>query len=236
MPRLDGIAHWMQILDHTLWLMVSAGIKPIDIQRAISQLLVKHRRTPVMRMPSPEVLEYARVLTHWRNQAGFIDARGKPLTLPLKDTKTSFKHLVREALPGADANDVLTVLQRHQLIAVTIDGNVSLLSKEFLPQTTERAQFFAYTLAALEGILLTCTTNLTAKKPADNLGCLQRTAFAERFDLRYLRQYDIFLRKQAAQFLIEQDAWLKRHERKSKSRRKAGIAQVGVGVFGFRAH
>jgi hypothetical protein len=59
-------------------------------------------------------------------------------------------------------------------------------------------------------------------------------ALAERFDLKYLQDYDTFLRDQATAFLLKQDAWLKRREVKSTSK-GAAVAHVGVGIFGFRA-
>jgi hypothetical protein len=232
--RLDGVAHWPKSLDRLIWLLLRAGIEPKEIVDATARTLKARRRTPVLAMPAVEVLEYVRVLTFWRNEPQFLDANGRPLPLVAGGKPVSFKTLVRKALPRADARDVFTVLQRHRLVSRARNGRITMLGDAFLPRTAERAQFFAYTLAAIEGIIDTCYINLTARKPAHSVGLLQRTAVAERFDLKHLPAYDSFLRKQAGAFLLKQDAWLKRHEVQPTTR-SSRAANVGVGIFGFRA-
>jgi hypothetical protein len=130
---------------------------------------------------------------------------------------------------------VFDVLRHHRLISVDQNRRVKLRAIAFLPRNAQRAHFVAFTFRALEGIIDTCHRNLTLKDPAHNVAHMQRVAMAERFDLKYLKDYDRFLRDQATDFLLKQDAWLKRHEVQRNSSQKARVAHVGVGVFGFRA-
>lgn len=233
--RLDGVQDWDKTLDHTLWLFLRAGVTPEDITRRTAQILRKRRATRALKIPPPDVLEYTRVLTYWRFEPDCLDAKGSPRPLPLKGRSGSFQSLVKRALPDADASDVLAVLQRHRIVGVSKANKVSLLSGAFIPRTAHQAQFVAYSLAGLNGIVGTLVTNLTARHPDDSLGCVQRMAFSERFDERYLPDYDEFTREETASFLEKQDAWLKRHEAKPGKGKKARLAHVGIGVFGFRA-
>jgi hypothetical protein len=143
--------------------------------------------------------------------------------------------LVRQALPSADASLVIVTLSRHGLVGRTRDGRVRMRATAFLPRGGERAQFLAYTLSALEGIIDTCYSNLTTRDRQKQIGQLQRVVFAERFDMRRLPEYDAFLRDSAAAFLVKHDAWLKRREIKQTTGPKARVGYVGVGIFGFKA-
>lgn len=232
--RLNGVETWRQTLDRLIWMLLRAGVDPREITSDTARILKAHHGLRTLRIPPPEVLEYARVLTYWRNEPQFLDEQGTPRSLPLTGGASSFRALLRKALPGVSRDDVLAVLRRHQLVSVDRNQRVTLRASSFVPRNEQRAQFFAYTLSAVEGIIDTCHRNLTARKPADSIGRLQRVASAERFDLRFIRDYDAFLRDQATDFLLRQDAWLKRHEAKSP-RAGTRMAQVGVGIFGFRA-
>ena len=234
--RLNGVEHWQRTLERLLWMLLRAGIDPRQITLKTGQIVKAHRNIRTLRIPPPEVLEYARVLTYWRNEPQFLDEQGVPRSLPLTGGASSFRTLLRKALPGSVVEDVLRVLRRHQLITVGSNGRVTLRASAFLPRNERRAQFLAYTLSAIEGIVDTCHRNLTARESADSIGRLQRVASAERFDVRFIKDYDLFLRDQGNDFLLKQDAWLKRHEVKSRSAGKMRVAQVGVGVFGFRTH
>lgn len=233
--RMDGVAHWRKTLDRLIWILLRAGIDPDEIVDSTVRVVKARRSTPALAMPPPEVLEYARVLTFWRNEPQFLDAAGQPLVLAAIGKPPTFKSLVQMALTRADAQDVLTVLRHHRLVSERRDGRITLLGRALLPRTAQRAQFVAYALAAIEGLVDTCYTNLNARDPAQSLGLLQRIAVAERFDPSYLRQYDSFMRAQAEAFLLKQDEWLQRREIHAPTKRKTRAVHVGVGVYGFRA-
>lgn len=233
--RLDGVAHWNLTLDRLLWILLRAGIDAKAITSSVEESLTRHRRTHPLKLPTPEVREYGRVLTFWRTEPDFLDERGIPRALPLSRGPASFRALVRRALPECQPRHVLKVLRQHKLVSLGRGARVTLQAIEFLPKTAAREYFVASTLTALEGIIDTCHRNLIAKNPTRGIVRLQRVANAERFDLKYLKDYDLFLREQATDFLLKQDAWLKRHEAQSPRNREALVAHVGVGVFGFRA-
>jgi hypothetical protein len=110
-----------------------------------------------------------------------------------------------------------------------------LLADTFLPNGQEQAQFLAYTLSALEGIIDTCHANLTTRDSKKQLGQIQRLVIAERFDMGRIAEYDAFARKSAHAMLAKHDAWLKRREINGPVHGKGRVGYVGVGIFGFKA-
>jgi hypothetical protein len=227
----DGVAHWQRTLDQLIWMLMRAGIDTGEIAMSMEESLHRHRDTRALTLPTPEVLEYGRVLTFWRTEPEFLDEQGTPRSLPVAGRAASFNALVRKARPGSNAQHVLRVLRQHDLIAIGRNRSVTLRALGFLPRNAQRAHFVAITLSTLEGIIDTCHGNLTVKNPARHVGHMQRVAMAERFDLKYLEDDDRFLRDQATDFLLKQDEWLKRHEVTSGTAR---VVQGGMGVFGFR--
>ncbi len=230
--RIDGARHWPRTLDQLVWLLLRAGVTTDQLTRALSASLRRHRKTRALVMPTPEVMEYGRVLTYWQHEPAYLDERGCPRSLSLTGRSASFASLVRQSVPKAQASEVLAVLSRHGLVSIARTGRVRLLAAAFLPRRKQRAQFIAYTLSSLEAIIDTCHTNLTTRDPKNLI--TQRTAVAERFDMTRLPEYNAFLQDSAAAFLVKHDAWLKRREIKHTSGPRSRIGYVGVGIFGFK--
>ena len=230
--RIDGARHWPRTLDQLVWLLLRAGVTTDQLTQALSASLRRHRKTRALAMPSPQVMEYGRVLTYWQHEPAYLDERGSPRSLSLTGRSASFASLVRQSVPKAHASEVLAVLSRHGLVSIARTGRVRLLAAAFLPRRKQRAQFIAYTLSSLEAIIDTCYTNLTTRDPKNLI--TQRTAVAERFDMTRLPEYNAFLQDSAAAFLVKHDAWLKRREIKHTTGPRSRIGYVGVGIFGFK--
>ncbi len=233
--RLDGARNWPKTLDHFVWLLMRAGVKPAQITKAIGESLHRHRHTQALVVPSAEVLEYARVITAWLTDPIYLDEHGNTLTLPITGTRLSFSSLVRKALSRADTSDVLKVLSRYGIVRPIPGRRVQLLADAFLPKRKEQAQILGYTLSALEGIIDTCYANLSTRDPKKQLGQLQRIVTAERFDMSRIAEYDAYTRKSAHAMLAKHDAWLKRREINGPIRGKGRVGCVGIGIFGFKA-
>jgi hypothetical protein len=233
--RLDGAHNWPKTLDHFVWFLMRAGVKPAQITKTVGESLHRHRHTQALVVPSAQVLEYPRVITEWLTDPIYLDEHGNTLALPITGTRPSFRSLVRKSLPRADTGDVLKVLSRYGIVRRIPSRRVQLLADAFLPKGGEQAQFLAHTLSALEGIIDTCHANLTTRDPKKQLGQLQRIVTAERFDMSRIAEYDAFTRKSAHAMLAKHDAWLKRREVSGPIRGKGRVGCVGVGIFGFKA-
>ena len=91
--RIDGARHWPKTLDQFVWLLLRAGITPDQLTQAVSASLRKHRKTRGLTMPSPEVLEYGRVLTYWQHEPAYLDEHGRARSLSLTGRSPSFAAL-----------------------------------------------------------------------------------------------------------------------------------------------
>jgi Family of unknown function (DUF6502) len=232
--RIDGARNWPKTLDHFVWFLLRAGVKPEQIAKSMGDSVHRHRYTKALAVPRPQVLEYSRVITEWMRDPLYLDGYGNTLTLPVSGARLSFRSLVRKALPHEDAEEVLRVLSRHEIVRRVPTRRVQLLADTFLPNGQEQAQFLAYTLSALEGIIDTCHANLTNHDPKKP-GQVQRLVIAERFDMSRIAEYDTYARKSAHAMLAKHDAWLKRREINGPIRGKGRVGYVGVGIFGFKA-
>ena len=228
---IDGARHWPRTLDQFIWLLLRAGITREQLTKVLSASLHKHRKTRALAMPSPQVLEYGRVLTFWQHEPAYLDERGRPRPLDLTGRGASFASLVRQSVPHAQPAEVMAVLSHNGLVSTARNGQVRLLAAEFLPRRKQRAQIIAYTLSSLEGFIGTCHFNLTTRDRKQHI--TQRTAVASRFDMAHMPEYRAFLRDSAAAFLVKHDAWLKRREIRTPGA-QGRTGHVGVGIFGFK--
>jgi hypothetical protein len=233
--RIDGARNWPKTLDHFVWFLLRAGVKPEQVTKTLANSVNRHRYTQALVVPRPQVLEYSRVITEWMTDPAYLDAYGNTMALHVTGTRRSFRSLVRKALPHEEAGDVLKVLSRHGIVRRIPSRRVQLLADTFLPTGQEQAQFLAYTLSALEGIIDTCHANLTTRDAKKQLGQIQRLVIAERFDMSRIAEYDAYARKSAHAMLAKHDAWLKRREIKAPVRGKGSVGYVGIGIFGFKA-
>ncbi len=232
--RFDGVRDWRRSLDQHFWLLLRGGVTAEELLRATKASVRKHRSVRSLTLPSPEVLEYARILTHWRTTPPFVDENGMPRVLPMAGPGTSFTGLVRQALPEARPQEVLKELSGHGLLTRRRDGSIELRSSMFVMRRQLRSQFLAYSLMSVSGLLDTCHNNLTNNDATRRLGRFQRTVIAERFDRVDLPEFNAFLHERGGKILEEFDGWLKEQEFKKPTRRKRRVGYVGVGIFGFR--
>jgi hypothetical protein len=233
--RIDGARNWPKTLDHFVWFLLRAGVKPEQITKTLATSVNRHRYTQALVVPRPQVLEYSRVITEWMTDPLYLDHYGNTVTLPVTGSRMSFRSLVRKALPHEDPGDVLRVLSRHGIVRRIPSRRVRLLADTFLPNGQEQAQFLAYTLSALEGIIDTCHANLTTRDSRKQLGQVQRLVIAERFDMSRIAEYDAYARRSVHAMLAKHDAWLKRREINDPVPGKGRVGYVGVGIFGFKA-
>ncbi len=231
--RLDGARHWRRTLDRFVTLYLMAGVSPQDIQKAMTATFKRRRHVQQHPVPPVGVLEYSRVLTQWRTDPIFLDAKGAPRQLPMRG-QASFTTLINIALGDAKPSAVLKILRAHHLVTVDRKGHICLQANEFLLKGIEKGHALGYSLSTLEGIVDTTFSNILTPDDESTIGRFHRTVLAERFDQRELGAYDRFLREEGIQFLIRQDQWLKAREPHRPTKRKRTV-YVGCGLFGIRS-
>jgi hypothetical protein len=223
------------MLDHLAWILRRTGVEPEALSDEFANCVKRHRNVESLTVPQPEVLEYARVLTRWVTDPAFVDSGGNPRPLKLKGRRGSFTALVRVAVPEARASDVFDTLQRCGIIEKTLEGRIKAVSTNFFPKKGENdAHVLGYALHGIEAMLASARANLSSDDPGSEWCQFIRMATSERFDLRYLPQYDAFSKASALEELRRNDQWFRRHEVKGKRWKKSQVGCVGMGVFVFR--
>jgi Family of unknown function (DUF6502) len=232
-PRLDRTARWSDLLDHLAWILRRAGVSPEDLSTEFAKCVKRHENLESLSPPTAEVLEYTRVLTRWVTDPTFVDEKGKPRVLALKGPG-SFAALVRHAVPEGKAAHVLQTLERCGMIRRTGEGRIEAVSTCFLPEKGKNdAHILGYALQGIEAMMASVRANLASAEPKSERSQFLRLVLAERFDMKYLRQYDVFSKASASKELAKYDQWFRRHEAKGKKSRKGEVGRVGMGILVF---
>ena len=228
------IGHWQRTLARHVWFLRRAGIASAQIEREVDRSLEECLRLRKLQVPASDERMYARILTHWRHESGYLDAKGRPLALRFEGRSPTFRSLIRAAVPGADASKALAALKCYRLVSHSTHGIIRLLTDGFSLDGVQKGPLLSLTHTALEALTDTFYANLQARQPSDGALRIPRTAYTDYLDRRHLRAYEEFLNESAQAFLVMHEAWLKRHEVKSLDTRRKSLTRVGVGVFAIR--
>src|ERR1700722_19919496 len=175
---MTDIGHWQRTLGRHIWLLRCAGITSVQIEREIAQSLRRCVSAPRFSVSASDEQLYPRILVHWQHECAYLDAQGQPRALRFEGRSPSFRSLVREAAPGADASKALAALKRYRLVSHRTPGLVRLLADGFLPGGVEGGPVLRLAHAALEALTDTCFANLRARQPPDS-SRFQRTAYTD---------------------------------------------------------
>ena len=228
--RLSGIRAWRRMLDRMIWFWLRAGISRDELSEYFERCLQRHRRVSPLPVSTPKDLEFQRILTFWRMEPDYLDEAGRPRSVPIGGEAVSFAGLVTRALPNSSPDRALKHLLKWGLVEILSNNQVALKHSVQLPTGTNQGEILAHTISGFAAMLETSFRNF--RKPyAPRL--FQRMAFAERFDLSKLPEYQAFLQQSAQEFALKHDAWLMQHEIDPNKDPHARAGHVGVGIFGF---
>lgn len=230
---ITNIGHWQRTLGRHIWLLRCAGITSAQIEREIAQSLRRCVSAPKFSVSASDEELYPRILAHWQHECAYLDAQGQPRALRVEGRSPTFRSLVREAAPGADASKALAALKRYRLVSHKAPGLVRLLADSFFLGGIERGPVLRVAHVALEALTDTCFANLRARQPSGS-SRIQRTAYTDYLDRRYLGGYEEFLKESAQAFLSMHETWLKRHEVKNLLDPRRKLSRIGVGLFAIR--
>jgi hypothetical protein len=231
---IQEIRRWRRTLGRHVWLLRRAGVAAEEIEREVTKSLHQCRGLPKLNAtPAPDERVIPRILSHWWHESEYLDSRGQPRALRLDGPMPTFRSLVRAAAPGASVKQVLGGLRRRGLVSCRSNGKVRLVSDASYACRVQQGDLLNTTLALLGALSDTGYANLQASRPGQPLR-LQRSAYTEYLDRRYLQAYKEFLEETAQVFLAMHDSWLKHHEIKDVPRPRWPSARVGVGMFAIR--
>jgi hypothetical protein len=228
------IGHWQGTLARHIWFLRRAGIASAQIEREVARSLEECLGLRKLQVSTSDERMYARILTHWRHESGYLDTKGRPLALRFEGRSPTFRSLIRAAVPGADASKALAALKCYHLVSHSAHGIIRFTADGFFPHGVQRGPLLSLTHTALEALTHTCYANLHARQPPNGASRIQRIVCTDYLYRRHLRAYEEFLNESAQAFLAMHEAWLKRHEVKSLQAPRKLLTRVGVGVFAIR--
>ena len=210
--------------------LARAGCAPQDIGREVQKAC---RTVPMAwrrhsRAELTAIDAAAHVLTLWHSDPEYLDARGKPRALPLREKGSCIKALLRRVNPELRLSNVLShLLQTRTLRRV---GKRSYLPNDrVLSFRGTQEPYHSRLLRALLAMLRTLEHNSIPDRNAPPW--CEMLASNARFPVSARAAFDDRLRRLARQFLFHLDADMHRHER---ARRKGErTVPLGVGVYLF---
>lgn len=106
---------------------VMTGLTRKEVRRIRTNLENGDSRVQVKTTPLTEVLH------HWYSQAAFMDANGKPRTLPFVGDQNSFSNLVKEFGGDIPAGAMRTEMKRVGVVTENDDGSLTLIGRVYRP-------------------------------------------------------------------------------------------------------
>lgn len=210
--------------------LARAGCEPQDIgrevQKACRTVPLSWRRHSRAELPAIDAAAHA--LTIWHSDPEYLDARGKPRTLPLREKDLSVEALLRRVDPELRLSSVLPHLMRTRAIK-------RVGKRFFLPN--DRALSFRgfgdpYHSRGVRGLLAMLRTLEHNSGPGRKVpGWFEMFALNAQFPVSARAAFDDRLRRQARQFLFHLDADMHRHERTRKKGERT--VPLGVGIYLF---
>lgn len=216
---LEAVGRFVRIL-------ARCGATPPDIVRAVRAAA---RRIPARwALPARAVRGEiddgaAHVLTVWFSELNYLDAAGRPLSLPLKGASRSFATLVRSVDSSLDPRDVLEYLLGQ--------GAIRRQGQRFVPRgrtlqfrTSLSPEGLRHTLRSLTNMLRTLEYNVQPKRITQYY--FEYTAENPRFPARAREELDDRVKRLGTEVLSRLDAYMRRRE----VTRRPGEPTIRVGI------
>jgi len=218
-----GVAR--EFLERLARVLVRSGHSPRELRREF-QRICDELKEP-RRQWDPAELNYLADLPHviacWHADPQYLDSRGAPLPLPLKDKGPCLLALIERALPQVDAASAAKSLVR--LKAVHRHKGRYLPTERYFLLTKEGG--FVHALTALLGMLRTVERNLSGPR---GTAILQRCAFNPSFPVRALPTFHAHAKAVAGEFIWGMDGDMRRAQEADP---RGPRTRLGVGVYVF---
>jgi hypothetical protein len=169
------------------------------------------------------------VLSAWHLDPEFLDAKGRPLALPIDGPGASFAALVRRCGGGdVRSSTLLRELRSAGAVAERADGKLEAILRNYIPQSMDE-QLIRLWGSVIADIAATYLHNLT--RTGRTPSRFERAAVNERIAKTALPEFRKFLDAEGQAFLERVDAWLTAHEVKEEAGARSQVIRLGAGTY-----
>lgn len=171
----------------------------------------------------------ARLISTWCNQAGYLDEKGEPLSLPF-DGDVSFSSLVGDVGGDLTPRAVLDELREAGIVNVDAARRVHLLNKAYVPNRDE-TQIMKILGTDVGDLAETISYNLN--KPADQTRFQLKVSY-DNLPQECLENLHRMVSERGHEVLFEFDRWLRQQDRDANPQvQGTGRVRAGVGIYYF---
>ena len=172
----------------------------------------------------------ARVIAAWRRDRNFLDAEGKPTPLPMAGPNVSFSELVKRFSGDVPVRATLDELIRVGAVERMEDGRVSLLTRTYVPQSSDADKLHILGTDVAH-LISTFDHNLKS----DPVGpFFQRKVAYDNLPDEILPGFRKYSAKRAQTLLENLDRWLAQHDRDvTPTVKGTGRNNAGIGIYYF---
>jgi len=172
----------------------------------------------------------ARVIAAWRRESEFLDPKGNPAPLPMAGPASTFSELVKRFGGDVPVRATLDELIRVGAIHRLEDGRVSLLSRAYIPESSDSKKL--HILGTDVGHLISTMDHNLRHDPIGPF--FQRKVAYDNLPDDVLPQFRKLASKRAQALLERLDEWLSHHDRDVTPTVKGpGRNQAGLGIYYF---
>jgi hypothetical protein len=221
----SGVSVAREFLERLARILVRSGHSPRALRREFQQICDALKEPK--RKWDPAELNYLadlpHVIAYWHGDPQYLDSRGAPLSLRLKDKGPSLFSLIERALPKVDPAAAARSLVRLKAV-YRHRGRYLPSGRHFL---VSEESGFVHGLTALLGMLRTVERNVSGPK---GMAILQRCAFNPSFPVRALPTFHAHAKEVAGEFIWGMDVDMRRAQEADPNGPRT---RLGVGVFVF---
>ncbi|HWQ37924.1 MAG TPA: DUF6502 family protein [Burkholderiales bacterium] len=172
----------------------------------------------------------ARVVAGWVRDPDFVDSQGNPLPLSLDGEGPTFSRLVRRHSGDMPARAVRDELLRVGAIEALEDGRVRLLTRVYVPRTSDLDKLDILG-ADVADLIATIDHNLQHGVSDPRF---QRKVMYDNLPQEAVARFRALGAEQAQRLLEDMDRWLAQHDRDTNpSVQGAGRKRTGMGIYYF---
>ena len=172
----------------------------------------------------------ARVIAAWRRDRNFLDAEGKPAALPMAGPDVSFSELVKRFSGDVPVRATLDELIRVGAVERLEDGRVSLLTRTYIPQSSDADKL--HILGTDVAHLISTFDHNLKSDPIDPF--FQRKVAYDNLPDEVLSKFRKHSAKRAQTLLESLDRWLAQHDRDvTPTVKGTGRNNAGIGIYYF---